>query len=239
MTGRSSISLQWLVLVLVSCMVSGVTGCVSQQTKTSDANAVKVVKQNNVPPKQEPDVKTDITVADRPASSVNLQKEEIRAIVLQVLQELKMQEKELNKKKIEIQEKMRQEMAEQKWMAAAQLADQLPEGEDKKMAFHTVASSWTCQNPAEAAQWAGQLPEGENKTQALTAIAMTWTVKEPAAAAQWVGQLPEGDSRDQVLISMISQLAFRDMEAAAQLANQLPEEKRQKQVEIVMSMKIR
>ena len=223
MTDPVNNNTRWYV-VAIMCVVLGVVGYICLQKKTPDTNEpVEKVKSSDSSSKQASVRKTEKENTDRFVSSSNSQKEEMRAQMLQIMNEQKMQEEAQNKKKLETEERMGRAIADKNWQEAVQLAGQLPEGKGKNRTLQSIAFMWTREDSAEAIKWANQLPEGEGRHETLAGIVNAlMSLQNREEAMRLANQIPEGESRQQALVSIAITWAAKDPAAASQWVSGLP-----------------
>ena len=99
-------------------------------------------------------------------------------------------------------------------VAAKQMADQLPAGQERDAALSQVIRHHAANRPLEALAWSDSIGSEAQRRAATANIASSWYQQDPVAASRWVGNLPRGSRRDDAIMRMASR--FRDMTPAEQ-----------------------
>ena len=85
---------------------------------------------------------------------------------------------------------------EKEWETSIQLANKIPEGEDRNRALADIACSLSSNDIEKAIQLIGQIPEGEFRYGTLVRVARNCAYKDPDKALQIACYIPEGEDRN-------------------------------------------
>ncbi len=96
-------------------------------------------------------------------------------------------------------------IAENDILTARQMADQLPNGDDKDNAYAQLVGARAASHPREAVAWLGLINDEAAKGRAAAGAASQWYRSDPAGAQQWVRNLPLGSMRDDAIAGLVNQ----------------------------------
>lgn len=102
---------------------------------------------------------------------------------------------------------------------------ELPEGEARRNAYHSVFSEWSSDSPQDAIRALNTLSP-EDRGDAVQALALGWSRKDPEAVLQWSSTLSDSRERSGIVQSAISQWASISPESAIRYIDHLPETSR-------------
>ncbi len=111
-------------------------------------------------------------------------------------------------------------------MMAKQLADQLPHGRARDMAYVEVIAQQARRNPAEALRWLNNISDEQVRSSATGQLAAHWYSNDPAGATHWAKNLPPGPSRDDAIMHLSFQWSTPTDEQANLIASIADRDKR-------------
>lgn len=108
--------------------------------------------------------------------------------------------------------------AESDPVAAAQWAQQFPEGDLRNAMYEQIAAAWANSDLSGATDWLNTLPDGIGKQTATVTTANEAARTEPISALTLAVQLPATPERNALLTYAVSQWATENFSAAAEWA---------------------
>jgi hypothetical protein len=93
-------------------------------------------------------------------------------------------------------------VAETDVLAARQLADQMPEGNDKDQTYAQLIEQRAMTHPNEAVAWLDLIGNDAYQGRAAAQILQQWYPNDPTSATRWVKSMPTGTMRDDAIRSV-------------------------------------
>lgn len=114
------------------------------------------------------------------------------------------------------------EWAHRDHAAAAQWAQNLPEGAMQDQALRSVATAWAAHDPRGAAEFVSRFPPGPSQQEAVISIVSVLAATDPSAAVEWVADFPSTGSRRYAFETVFYQWTQSDPVSAVAWLERLP-----------------